>query len=110
MTVTVSTRRRVSKTALDLPVFGFGTAHLGELYGRVDEAASSATMDAAWEAGVRFYDTAPWYGRGLSEHRLGGFLRTKPRARIPGHHQGRAAPCTGRQTRPPSTARHGPAG
>lgn len=80
MTVTVSTRRRVSKTALDLPVFGLGTAHLGELYGRVDEASSNATMDAAWTAGVRFYDTAPWYGRGLSEHRLGGFLRTKPRA------------------------------
>jgi D-threo-aldose 1-dehydrogenase len=37
-------------------------------------------MDAAWAAGVRYYDTAPWYGRGLSEHRLGGFLRTKPRS------------------------------
>src|SRR5690606_32597017 len=32
-----------------------------------------------WEAGVRHYDTAPFYGRGLSEHRIGGFLRTKPR-------------------------------
>lgn len=79
MTVTVSTRRRVAKTSLELPVFGLGTAHLGELYGKVDEADSRATMDAAWGAGVRFYDTAPWYGRGLSEHRLGGFLRTKPR-------------------------------
>ena len=45
----------------------------------MDEADSRATLDAAWDAGVRFYDTAPWYGRGLSEHRLGGFLRTKPR-------------------------------
>ena len=63
-------------TALELPVFGFGSAHLGELYGRVDEAHSRATLDAAWDAGVRYYDTAPWYGRGLSEHRLGGFLRT----------------------------------
>lgn len=79
MTVTVSTRRRVAKTSLELPVFGLGTAHLGELYGKVDEADSRATMDAAWGAGVRYYDTAPWYGRGLSEHRLGGFLRTKPR-------------------------------
>jgi D-threo-aldose 1-dehydrogenase len=77
--VTVSTRRRVGKTSLELPVFGLGTAHLGELYGKVDEADSRATMDAAWGAGVRYYDTAPWYGRGLSEHRLGGFLRTKPR-------------------------------
>ncbi len=80
MNVTVSTCRRVGKTGLELPVFGLGTAHLGELYGKVDEADSRATMDAAWAAGVRFYDTAPWYGRGLSEHRLGGFLRTKPRA------------------------------
>ena len=36
-------------------------------------------MAAAWEHGIRYYDTAPWYGRGLSEHRLGGFLRTLPR-------------------------------
>lgn len=79
MTLTISTRRRVGKTSLDLPIFGFGAAHIGELYARVDEAQSQATLQAAWDAGVRFYDTAPWYGRGLSEHRLGGFLRTKPR-------------------------------
>lgn len=79
MTLTISTRRRVGRTALELPVFGFGGAHLGELYSKVDEADSRATLDAAWDAGVRYYDTAPWYGRGLSEHRLGGFLRTKPR-------------------------------
>ncbi len=66
-------------TTLRLPAFGFGAAHLGELYGKVDEADSRATLDAAWDAGIRYYDTAPWYGRGLSEHRLGGFLRTKPR-------------------------------
>jgi D-threo-aldose 1-dehydrogenase len=77
--VTVSTRRRVGKTDLDLPVFGLGTAHLGELYGKVDEVESRATMDAAWAVGVRYYDTAAWYGRGLAEHRLGGFLRTRPR-------------------------------
>ncbi|HWA20466.1 MAG TPA: aldo/keto reductase [Devosia sp.] len=71
--------RKVGHTSLNLPVFGFGSAHLGELYGKVDEADSLATMNAAWDAGVRYYDTAPWYGRGLSEHRLGGFLRTKPR-------------------------------
>jgi D-threo-aldose 1-dehydrogenase len=79
VTITPSTRRQVGRTALNLPVFGLGTAHLGEFYGKVDEADSRATLDAAWAAGVRYYDTAPWYGRGLSEHRLGGFLRTKPR-------------------------------
>jgi aryl-alcohol dehydrogenase-like predicted oxidoreductase len=36
-------------------------------------------MQAVWDAGVRYFDTAPWYGSGLSEHRLGGLLRTKPR-------------------------------
>ena len=75
----LTARRRVGQTWLSLPAFGFGAAHIGELYGKVDEADSRATLDAAWDAGVRYYDTAPWYGRGLSEHRLGGFLRTKPR-------------------------------
>ncbi|NKB28918.1 MAG: aldo/keto reductase [Rhodobacteraceae bacterium] len=56
-----------------------GTAHVGELYGTVEEAVSQATFNAAWDGGVRYYDTAAWYGRGLAEHRLGGFLRTKPR-------------------------------
>ncbi|MEW9805714.1 aldo/keto reductase [Mesorhizobium sp. ZMM04-5] len=79
MTVSISTRRRVGRTSLELPAFGFGAAHLGELYGKVDEAQSRETLEAAWDAGVRFYDTAPWYGRGLSEHRLGGFLRQLPR-------------------------------
>lgn len=76
----VQTHRKVGRTALELPALGFGSAHLGEMYTLVDEAESRATLEAAWAAGVRFYDTAPWYGRGLSEHRVGGFLRTKPRA------------------------------
>lgn len=79
MGYSLSARRRVGRTSLELPVLGLGTAHLGELYGKVDEADSRATLDAAWASGVRFYDTAPWYGRGLSEHRLGGFLRTRSR-------------------------------
>jgi D-threo-aldose 1-dehydrogenase len=76
----VSESRRVGKTALELPAFGFGSAHLGELYGKVDEADARATLDAAWDAGVRYYDTAPYYGRGLSEHRLGAYLRARPRS------------------------------
>jgi D-threo-aldose 1-dehydrogenase len=80
VTTLLSTRRRVGETKLQLPLYGFGSAHLGELYGKVDEGDSRATLETAWDEGVRFYDTAPWYGRGLAEHRLGGFLRTKPRA------------------------------
>lgn len=74
-----NSRRKVADTSLHLPAFGMGTAHLGELYGTVDEGVSQDTFAAAWNAGVRYYDTAPWYGRGLAEHRLGGFLRTKAR-------------------------------
>ena len=79
MTTPLSTRRKVGRTTLDLPVLGLGTAHIGELYAKVDERDSQATLQGAWDAGIRFFDTAPWYGRGLSEHRLGGFLRTQPR-------------------------------
>jgi len=76
---TISTYRKIADTTLKLQLFGFGSAHLGEMYSVVDEADSSATLHAAWDAGVRYYDTAPWYGRGLSEHRVGGFLRTQSR-------------------------------
>lgn len=79
MPISPTASKKVGSTNLSLPAFGCGTAHLGELYGKVDEADARATLDAAWDAGIRYYDTAPWYGRGLSEHRLGGFLRTKAR-------------------------------
>jgi D-threo-aldose 1-dehydrogenase len=72
-------RRKIAGTSLDLPAFGMGTAHLGELYGSVEESVAQATFEASWSGGVRYYDTAPWYGRGLAEHRLGAFLRQKPR-------------------------------
>ncbi len=75
----ITERRKVGDTALSLPVMGMGTAHLGEYYAVIDEAESRATLQSAWDLGVRFFDTAPWYGRGLAEHRLGGFLRTMPR-------------------------------
>ena len=78
--MSVGTRRRVGRTSLELPVMGLGTAHLGELYAPVEEGEARATLEAAWDAGLRYFDTAPWYGRGLAEHRTGAFLRGKPRA------------------------------
>ena len=78
----ILTLRNIIKTKLSLPIFGFGSAHLGEMYSLVDEAISQQTLDEAWNAGIRYFDTAPWYGRGLAEHRLGGFLRTKPREKF----------------------------
>lgn len=79
MGLALTDRRKVGSTSLALPPFGFGGGALGELYAEVPESQSQATLDRAWEQGIRFYDTAAWYGRGLSEHRVGGFLRTKPR-------------------------------
>jgi len=73
-------RRQVGGTSLSVPVFGYGSAHLGELYGLVDETDATATVDAAWDAGVRLFDSAPWYGLGLAEHRLGHALRRRQRS------------------------------
>jgi len=56
-----------------------GCAPIGNLYDTVDEADAAATVDAAWQAGVRFFDTAPLYGHGLSERRLGRALAGRPR-------------------------------
>jgi D-threo-aldose 1-dehydrogenase len=79
MAISLSSRRPVGSTALSLPPLGFGAAHLGGMYYRVTEADSVATLQAAWDGGIRYYDVAPFYGRGLSEHRLGGFLLNQPR-------------------------------
>src|SRR5580765_704719 len=58
---------------------GLGTAPLGGLYTPVSPAAALETVDAAWELGVRFFDTAPLYGSGLAEERLGQALAHRPR-------------------------------
>ncbi len=63
------------------PRLGMGCAPLGNIFHPWTEAEAAATFAAAWEAGVRFFDTAPWYGHGLSEHRLGTFLRGVDRDR-----------------------------
>jgi D-threo-aldose 1-dehydrogenase len=59
--------------------FGFGASSLGNLYREVDPATARGTVDACWDAGVRYFDTAPFYGFGLSERRLGDALRERPR-------------------------------
>lgn len=58
---------------------GMGSAPLGNLITEVPEADAEACIAAGWAAGIRHYDTAPHYGAGLAEHRLGRFLRTRPR-------------------------------
>jgi len=59
--------------------FGLGCAPLGGLFEEVSDVEAHATIDTAWEAGVRMFDTAPLYGSGLSECRVGEALRGRPR-------------------------------
>jgi D-threo-aldose 1-dehydrogenase len=65
---------------LALGRLGLGCAQLGNLYREVDEATAARTVAAAWDAGIRYFDTAPHYGLGLSERRLGAAVRDFPRA------------------------------
>jgi D-threo-aldose 1-dehydrogenase len=58
---------------------GFGTAPLGNMFRNIPEEEAAATVAAAWDAGVRFFDTAPFYGAGLAEIRLGKELSKHPR-------------------------------
>ncbi|MDQ0246856.1 D-threo-aldose 1-dehydrogenase [Bacillus fengqiuensis] len=58
---------------------GFGTAPLGNMYRDIPEEEAIATVDAAWESGIRYFDTAPFYGAGLAEIRLGEALSKRNR-------------------------------
>ncbi len=86
MTATQPTRspplatRLLPRTGQALTVLGMGCAPLGSWYKRVSDADARATVDAAWNAGVRLFDTAPFYGYTLSEHRLGEAMRDRPRS------------------------------
>jgi D-threo-aldose 1-dehydrogenase len=62
-----------------LPRLGLGTAALGGLFAAVDDDEALATIDRAWERGIRFFDTAPLYGHGLAEDRLGRALAGRAR-------------------------------
>ncbi|MBR7826446.1 aldo/keto reductase [Actinospica sp. MGRD01-02] len=64
---------------LTLGKVGFGGAPLGNLFTAIDDEAAHAAVDAAWDSGIRYFDTAPHYGLGLSERRLGAALRDHPR-------------------------------
>ncbi|WP_242123476.1 aldo/keto reductase [Sphingobium sp. Sx8-8] len=59
---------------------GFGAAPLGNMFRDIPEAEALATVEAAWQDGVRYYDNAPFYGAGLAEIRMGEALKDKPRA------------------------------
>ncbi|WP_421726173.1 aldo/keto reductase [Bauldia sp.] len=71
--------QRVGASELTVPTLGLGTGPLGGMKASVNDAQSDSVLDQAWVSGIRFFDTAPWYGTTQSEHRLGRYLRNKPR-------------------------------
>ncbi|WP_055523131.1 aldo/keto reductase [Streptomyces graminilatus] len=72
-------RRKIHNTSVELTELGFGASVIGNLYRVTPAEGAAAAIDAAWDAGIRYYDTAPHYGLGLSEQRLGAALRERPR-------------------------------
>ncbi|HET7467244.1 MAG TPA: aldo/keto reductase [Candidatus Dormibacteraeota bacterium] len=62
-----------------MTVLGLGSAPLGNLFEVVTDDEAHRVVDAAWESGIRFFDTAPLYGHGLAERRFGAVLSSKPR-------------------------------
>ena len=71
--------RRIGTTALSVTELGFGAAPIGGFRATITEAEAQTLLETAWQGGVRFFDTSPFYGYGRSELRLGHFLRQCPR-------------------------------
>ncbi|MER6103353.1 aldo/keto reductase [Streptomyces sp. NPDC001832] len=71
--------RTLGRSGVPVTALGFGAAAVAGLYEDVGEDEAAAAVEAAWADGIRYFDTAPHYGLGLSERRLGTVLRTKPR-------------------------------
>jgi D-threo-aldose 1-dehydrogenase len=69
----------LGRAGLEVSRLGFGTASIGGLYTEVSDRDATAVVERAWEVGVRLFDTAPLYGYGLAERRLGSVLATRPR-------------------------------
>lgn len=73
-------RRAFGRSAVELSVLGLGGTGVGGIFERNDERTAQATVQRAWDLGIRYFDTAPYYGHGASERRFGAVLRDKPRA------------------------------
>ncbi len=72
-------QRPIGKTGLSISRIGFGGAPVGDVRRAPTYAGAQEVLQAAWDQGIRYFDTAPFYGAGLSERRIGDFLRDKPR-------------------------------
>ncbi len=74
--------RAVGHSSVRVSALGLGCAPLGNLYRAISDADAAAVVDAAWDAGVRYFDTAPHYGLGLAERRLGAALAGRARGQF----------------------------
>ena len=72
-------KRLLGNSGVKLPILGFGGAQLSSQTHPIGDPQAQETLDEAWKNGIRYFDTSPWYGLGLSEHRIGYFLRQQPR-------------------------------
>lgn len=72
-------KQRWARSGIETTLMGFGSAPIGNIFRPISEEESAALIKAAWDAGVRYFDTAPMYGHGLSEARCGQGLRWYPR-------------------------------
>jgi len=71
--------KTLGRSGVSVTALGFGAAPIGNLFHEVSDEQAAGAIDAAWQAGVRYFDTAPHYGLGLSERRLGAALAAHPR-------------------------------
>jgi D-threo-aldose 1-dehydrogenase len=93
--------RTLGKTGLEISELGFGGAEMGNLYRSVSNIEAYNSLSSAWEQGIRYFDTAPFYGYGLSERRIGDALRFRPHAEF------LISTTVGRLLVPDATPKHG---
>jgi D-threo-aldose 1-dehydrogenase len=75
----ISDKRSLGRTGLEVTIASYGGGSLGNFYRTISNAGALSVLEAAWAAGIRYFDTAPFYGRGRSERRLGSFLSERSR-------------------------------
>src|SRR5512143_2854234 len=72
-------RNRLGHTSVEVTALGFGGGPIGGLFAPLDDETALGALGAAWDGGIRYFDTAPHYGIGHSERRMGEYLRHRPR-------------------------------
>ena len=71
--------RKLGRASVEVSELGLGTAPLGDSGRHHRGGRGAALLEAAWDGGVRYFDTSPWYGKGQAEHRVGRALYRRPR-------------------------------